>query len=710
MQISLSVSKKEVYTKKEGEKVVNFKKVALDTSKTEDYNRLRELVQTNLQSTNVWENDHCSNNTFEYCTGYMLDIDKKLSIDDAMARLSKLNWNYIFYTTTNHGKDRLEKYRVILPIDPERYESQNFKTHQANIAHLTEIFPELDHSATEPARKFFPSTGENKLLFDFQVYSEGKFYEPVPVSFNLKALDLQEHNHPIFELDTIIMKSDHTECMVRDITTKTRIFCPFCDHSTRGNPELDNAFIMLNKNKVHFISCESCKDAERGVGKVGIYNLKSVQAYETQVKHEGTSVFRDTKTDTFYIGRVYEKEEGYQFRAIAKNNIKGSFDNLDLFMPNPTPELTYKFDFTQNELVDHKKGVANKYAAPEVLKKEIPTTKTYTLPNYTGKVIDHLCGHNTEVATSLIHHLAYILQERAKTRVAFMFHGTQRTGKGLFINYILRQVVGKDNVYETKQQAIIDQFNGFLESNIFILINELHSNFTQDAEDKMSSALKQIISDEGVSIRKMYNDGRNGANVANIFLATNKRGALKIEKDDSRVIVGDWQPVKIFDTAWWPKSLAGDTMLPEKKMEKLLDSELEEFVFFLRTFKYDPIIINQVIHNDAREALIDVSEDLEERFFEALLEGDSDWFAERVSKPVYNGLTFGSPNEAFKEAISNKKVLREHLALIYEDIIGVTTTPAGYSRVSNLHGVPVKNIRFADGTVKKGSTIEWSTL
>jgi hypothetical protein len=57
--------------------------------------------------------------------------------------------------------------------------------------------------------------------------------------------------------DKVRLANNGGTMRISDITIKTPIFCPFCDHSKRSHPSIANAFVDLNDEEEYYIYCSS---------------------------------------------------------------------------------------------------------------------------------------------------------------------------------------------------------------------------------------------------------------------------------------------------------------------------------------------------------------------------------------------------------------------------------------------------------------------
>jgi len=309
----------------------------------------------------------------------------------------------------------------------------------------------------------------------------------------------------------------------------------------------------------------------------------------------------------------------------------------------------------------------------------------------------HICGDDQDVFDLLINHLAYMVQKRVKTRIAYLFQGTQGTGKGVWFNFVLAQIFGRDYCADVLQKVFVKEFNLFLESNFCILVDEVEANFSE-TNNEITRVLKQVIADTYISVEGKGVDIRNGINNANFFFATNKRNGVHIEPGDRRFIVAPCQENKIYDMPWW-----GD----DDKMIELLRSETEEFVAYLKRYAVDYTKINRPFDNPAKEALIDLSKTNADYFFEAVKDGNWEWLSDNiVPDPIPLSVACNIQN-TLSRIKHEDKVSRDDLNDIYNNIHNKHINPASFTRLCKLHGLAIKQMKI-DGINKQGVQVNWN--
>jgi hypothetical protein len=172
-ELNLSVSHREVLTKKDGETVIHFdtKQVA-----SNDEVALTNTLTSKCYSTNVW-NGRCAKETYHGMTGAVLDFDGTLTIEQARTRYGK--WNHIIHTTTSHqSKEPLaDRFRVILPFKPVALRFVSPEEHERAYWKLFRDNPEADTKCGSANSKFFPHCKENKSAFEMYVNATGEYFD-----------------------------------------------------------------------------------------------------------------------------------------------------------------------------------------------------------------------------------------------------------------------------------------------------------------------------------------------------------------------------------------------------------------------------------------------------------------------------------------------------------------------------------------------------
>jgi len=570
----------------------------------------------------------------------------------------------------------------------------------------------MDKSCAQPNSKFFPFCGDEK---DFFVHiNHGKdYFHP---TLRVKKIDFTTIKKiPYFTLDTEVILKDKKIVEISQLKEKTEIYCPFCDHKKRGNPESINASIECDDNGVPHIFCSSCQSRDEGFN--GVYHLNFDESYKIQSNKNGTIIFRDIITDKFFLGARSKRTDEYEFNPISKQNIHNALLIRNMSIPKTFPEVEYTYDFTnRGKLIDIENGFINRYIAPILIKDSSSLTKyTSSLIKYTSSLIKdtssllkntsnlikdissppptiektmmHFLGEDIAVFNALINHLAHMVQTGEKLRVSFLFQGVQGTGKGIWFNQVIANIFGRDYCTQIQQRSFMKVFNGWLENNYCLLVDEVEADFNNHG-DEFARVLKQIIGDRCIAIESKGIDIKNGEINANLFFATNKRNGLMLEQSDRRFIIGKWQEKNIFDMPWWK----GDN-----EIAQILINETEDFVAYLQRLTVDETTLNRVVKNDARDQLIEFSKTNTLVFFEKLIGKNWDWMSDNLIKPTdlyIDPFLYKESVDILKNIKNITKISREDIRILYTNIFQTKKSPHQFTKLCKLHGVNIKQMKI----------------
>lgn len=551
-------------------------------------------------------------------------------------------------------------------------------------------FDRIDQSCDTTDRKFFPYCGLKENFF--VIINEGHDYikpELEALRINFKKIKGVPH----FKLDTEL-KDEHGKIFkVKDVKKKTVVFCPFCDHKERGNPDSHNASIELNKTGEPSIYCASCESRGNGINGSGVYTLDNNEAFLVQSKALEVPVFRDILSDKYYIGDESKRTGIFEYHSIAKMNIPNALKSRDMAIPDKYPEVEFDYDFADRIRYDMEKGFVNRYVCPEILLAE-PNKNVFVVPPYTKKVMQHIVGNSQEVYESLINHLAHMVQEGKKLRVAFLFQGVHGTGKGIWFNYSLAQIFGRLYCTQIQHGSFIKEFNSFLEHNYCLLVDEVEADFTNKG-DKLARVLKQVIGDRHIAVESKGVDIKNGKINANLFFATNKRNGLTLEPTDRRFIIGNWQNENAYDRDWW---------LGDEEMKEQLKKEVPQFVGYLKTHEVDEKTLNRVVKNEARQVLIDLSKTNTTMFFDSVRSKSWDWVKENlvpfqmINTWDVDKYQYYNAQDVINNNKSKDRIHRDDLRTLYNNIFQTSKNASEFTRLCNLNGLPIKAIKINDTT------------
>jgi len=189
-------------------------------------------------------------------------------------------------------------------------------------------------------------------------------------------------------------------------------------------------------------------------------------------------------------------------------------------------------------------------------------------------------------------------------------------------------------------------------------------------------------------------DIKNGRINANLFFASNKRNGLRLEESDRRFIIGAWQDKPVYKLDWW---------LGDDEIKAKLKEEVEYFSAYLNGYKVNGSLLNRIIDNEAKNVLIGLSKTNTENFFDAVLRCDWDWVKDNLVEPRTNSYGITDDRYFYTDAVSIssqaradncKRISRNDLCALYNNIFQDSKHGDGFTRVCTLNGVKVKQMRL----------------
>jgi hypothetical protein len=234
-----------------------------------------------------------------------------------------------------------------------------------------------------------------------------------------------------------------------------------------------------------------------------------------------------------------------------------------------------------------------------------------------SKVIKHICV-DEPTYQHFIKWLAHIVQFRTKTQTAWIFSGTEGTGKGTLFHQILTPLFGQEQAHLITQDQADEQYNGYLQRNMILYLDEGDVESSKQA-DRMLAKFRSIITEPTIPLRQMRANTVQAPNFTNLIIATNKSLPIKLTMGDRRYNVAPRQHKKI--------------EISLEEYEGIKD-ELPAFTAHLKAQKITRTDALQVLYSEARSDLLELSKTVADEFFDALRDGNLDFFAERLQENV----------------------------------------------------------------------------
>lgn len=335
-----------------------------------------------------------------------------------------------------------------------------------------------------------------------------------------------------------------------------------------------------------------------------IFNFKNEPNYKTselvpeywsEVKNEQKEIkpdasgnlylaFRDFRTSQYYNG-VFKATEGTLKIAVAKGKeqINDFLRSHGQPKVDPVPDWHVEFNPHNVKIVDVENKIVNTFQPTRFMK--MPLRRVTTIPPLIRRIIMHALGNDEKVLEHFMNWLAVKVKYRTKVGTAWVWHGIQGTGKGLFMNSVLRPILGAEYVVAMGMDAVDSSFNGFMEKALILWIDE--SQVTEARRQQILEAnLKIFITEPTISIRRMHTNAYEVNNYMDIIFASNKGDAVVISPDDRR-----------YNVAVVQKEILEIT---SKEIDEGIPAELEDFYMYLMTREADKDLGRKAMKNQSK--------------------------------------------------------------------------------------------------------------
>lgn len=449
----------------------------------------------------------------------------------------------------------------------------------------------------------------------------------------------------------------------------------------------------------------------------------------TKVEPPYPVVLRDFNTDTYYNGiydpNIRQFTDDFPLTITNKASIESFMRSHGRAVPDFIPDARVVFDpENDDEAVDLDSipYYVNLFRRTKYMQgAERPKLDT----NYgtAGVVMQHYCptirdlvmhmlGDGLAEFEHFINWLAYIYQTKKKSMTAWVFGGVPGTGKGLFANRVLRPLFGEDHVSMKALENIEEQFNLYMRSALFLVVDEFRMVDAKGSSVRMADKLKNQITEPTLTIRAMRSNQIELPSYTNFIFLTNRADAIKIEPGDRRYNVAPRQ----------------ETRLEEAKPNvienlDLIEKELFVFAGLLAAHQYDARMARTCMNNSAKSQMRAVSMSVFDEFCQALNDGDVTFFVPVLDIEMTN--TFDANRIASSQrlvkawiasAAAEKptRATSEQLRIVYHVLTEHTPqiAPRQFSKMLSRNSVKSKTYR--DNTMdtagyKRGIVIEWNT-
>lgn len=457
------------------------------------------------------------------------------------------------------------------------------------------------------------------------------------------------------------------------------------------HPENNPAFILNFKGEPAYKTSELLPD---------YWSQVRESINEPKFSNEGVMylAFRDFRTAGYWNG-TWDKRTQILRIAQAK-----SADQLGDFlkqhgqpMGDFVPDWDLKFDPHSDVIVDPENRTVNLFQ-PSMYMRMKPAVVT-EVPSTIRKIIFHAIGEDEESYEHFMNWFATIVQHRVRTGTAWVFHGTQGTGKGLMLDRVLRPILGADYVVSKRMEELDSQFNGYMERCLLLFVDEAQaSSFSR--KDVMDSNFKNYITEPKISIRRMHTMPYEVSNYMNMVFASNKDDVVVIDPGDRRFNVGTYQE-KQLDIS--------DVELRQ------VDDELVDFYGYLMTREADKDKARRPLNNSAKQRMIHIGQASIDAVCNAVLSGDFQFFWEQRPDGLGNSgntsrdIIAGAYVRLLEEIKAGKRptLSRDELHTLFEYALGgMPQSPYKFTSLLKHHRLVLETVSHSGKSVR-GVKVKW---
>jgi uncharacterized pyridoxamine 5'-phosphate oxidase family protein len=586
-------------------------------------NSLKEMVKTVSYLPSKLKDGHKLKKNVEEIYFLTLDFDNgDPSVKKYIEMSSSSKFSWFLHTTVNHQRsvsdegieiEKRDKYRVIIPLSRSITLDELGKIKEV----MLERYPSLDKTCFDGNRYFKMNPNAETHLHNFED-DEGNlvFLNPDDLIPEKKKPGRPKKEEITISLDDEVMLDDgSSRIKVKDISRKTRIFCPFCDHSKRTHPHTHNAFIDINDAGQYYIFCSSegitywQDSSELDASKSKLFWNESVGG-PSMIGYESYN-----GDGPLYIFKNNGDFENYCVQNAIDPNIRSYLPRREIIF---NPGLHSGLNDEYYNIFEETEYMGKDYTTlpPLPLDQAVAELKNRCKVIY--EILINIFGEK-EYLERFMNWIAYILQEREKSYTAWLItSNVQGIGKDLIFIRILMPLFGDKQSQLMNGSRIAKNFNK-IDMNCFLRgYNEVFSAGNVKENLHRKESLKDLITAPYQSIEIKGVDTFQTHNFMNFILFSNSQHPIFLDDEDRRFnVIRNDDAVKVSELSIY-RGL--------KHLEPDIAKELSDFADIIFTLKFNRELANTPIETEAKNRLKSLSKDEYEEFAEKLKAKDSDYF------------------------------------------------------------------------------------
>ncbi len=439
--------------------------------------------------------------------------------------------------------------------------------------------------------------------------------------------------------------------------------------------------------------------------------------------------FRDKRTAQYWNGTWSEDTQHLELHpAKSELQLNHWMQNHQLPPWEVIPVWDLHFNPQSTVIVDEDKHTINTYVPTHFFRMEYDTKASLDKCPLIKRIMLHAIsgGQEDETFEHWLNWLAVIFQTRRKPKTAWIWHGTEGTGKGIIISRILTPLLGAEYVVQKRASELEEKFTGWLEKALIAFIDEIEVSASQK-KDIISGDLRSFITEDVVTIRHMNRAAVQTQNYTGLIASSNKPNPVIITVIDRRYNIGFFQKLRLEVT--------------QHELDNVLPKELAAFMSYIMTRTADVQMAGTALKNQAHEDLVENNKTSADITAGQLANGDLMALWEmRMDLNMALQITGGnagfahmyhdiikreievlatSPNRGdYKARISkaNKvdtivtaesRLSRDELLVIFEHCVGnMPKTPNKFTSLLKHRGIKTERI-WINNTAQYGLRVEW---
>lgn len=425
-------------------------------------------------------------------------------------------------------------------------------------------------------------------------------------------------------------------------------------------------------------------------------------AYRTDSAGVTYLAFLEKRTSTYWRGTYDEEKDSLDiYPAKTETMVRHFADANGLPLGESIPEWERVFDPHSELRVDFRERKINTFQLTQYMRPAVK--KSIKCPPTVFKVIEHVLAKDVESIEHFMNWLAFIVQKRDRTMTAWVFQGTQGTGKGLLMNKILMPILGEDQTVIKRAAELTEKWTDFVDGKLLVFIDEVQTSAYRD-ENSYIANLKNFITEPTVTVRMMNKNSFAVRNYANYIFASNKPDPVSVDKEDRRFNIGPYQSQKL--------------EFEQRDLDKI-QNELQEFYWFLASYPLDERLASTPLNNQSRSTLIALSQSTSESTASAIQEGNFGFFLDalptgdaylrntelKAKVEGYQRVLFDILNRTRPDGSCN--IRRDELFIMFDYAVGgMNSSPTTFTRFLGHRQLTIKPVSIG-GKVERGIAVTW---